>query len=43
MRWNPEQCGTSRISVPKKLLWVPDIVINELYVPGGTEQSLLTR
>ncbi|XP_075878693.1 5-hydroxytryptamine receptor 3C-like [Nelusetta ayraudi] len=29
VRWNPEQCGTSRISVPKKLLWVPDIVINE--------------
>lgn len=28
--WNPEQCGTSRISVSKKLLWVPDIVINEL-------------
>ncbi|XP_058494816.1 5-hydroxytryptamine receptor 3C-like [Solea solea] len=28
--WDPEQCGTFRISVPRKLLWVPDVVINEL-------------
>ncbi|KAK9519421.1 hypothetical protein VZT92_022153 [Zoarces viviparus] len=29
VRWDPEQCGTSRITIPRKLLWVPDIVINE--------------
>ncbi|XP_053286897.1 5-hydroxytryptamine receptor 3C [Pleuronectes platessa] len=27
--WDPEQCGTSSITVPRKLLWVPDVVINE--------------
>ncbi|XP_069377988.1 5-hydroxytryptamine receptor 3A-like [Paralichthys olivaceus] len=27
--WDPEQCGCSWISLPRKLLWVPDVVINE--------------
>ncbi|KAM9358371.1 uncharacterized protein ABDE67_003862 [Symphorus nematophorus] len=27
--WDPEQCGSSAITVPRKLLWVPDVVINE--------------
>uniref|UniRef100_A0A3B4XHL8 Uncharacterized protein n=1 Tax=Seriola lalandi dorsalis TaxID=1841481 RepID=A0A3B4XHL8_SERLL len=27
--WDTEQCGSSWITVPRKLLWVPDIVINE--------------
>ncbi|XP_074492809.1 5-hydroxytryptamine receptor 3A-like [Sebastes fasciatus] len=27
--WDPVQCGTSRISLPVKKFWVPDIVINE--------------
>ncbi|KAM3618980.1 uncharacterized protein V6R79_001225 [Siganus canaliculatus] len=29
VEWDPEQCGSSRIAIPRKLLWVPDIVINE--------------
>lgn len=28
--WDPEQCGSSQITIPRKLLWVPDVVINEL-------------
>ncbi|XP_029356840.1 5-hydroxytryptamine receptor 3A-like isoform X2 [Echeneis naucrates] len=27
--WDPEQCGASWITLPRKLLWVPDVVINE--------------
>ncbi|KAM7012025.1 5-hydroxytryptamine receptor 3A-like [Tautogolabrus adspersus] len=27
--WDPEQCGSSWITIPRKLLWVPDVVINE--------------
>ncbi|XP_076581984.1 uncharacterized protein LOC143317998 [Chaetodon auriga] len=29
VKWDPEQCGSSRITIPRKLLWVPDVVINE--------------
>ncbi|XP_044056992.1 5-hydroxytryptamine receptor 3A-like isoform X2 [Siniperca chuatsi] len=29
VRWDPEQCGSSQITIPRKLLWVPDVVINE--------------
>ncbi|XP_034736547.1 5-hydroxytryptamine receptor 3A-like isoform X2 [Etheostoma cragini] len=29
VRWDPEQCGSSWITIPRNLLWVPDIVINE--------------
>ncbi|CAI5685160.1 unnamed protein product [Oreochromis niloticus] len=29
-KWDPENCGTSRISIPRTNLWVPDIVINEI-------------
>ncbi|XP_063350794.1 5-hydroxytryptamine receptor 3E [Pelmatolapia mariae] len=28
-KWDPEECGTSRVSVPRTNLWVPDIIINE--------------
>ncbi|XP_034386298.1 5-hydroxytryptamine receptor 3A-like [Cyclopterus lumpus] len=27
--WDPIQCGSDRISLPRTLFWVPDIVINE--------------
>ncbi|KAM6922083.1 uncharacterized protein FYW49_007721 [Xenentodon cancila] len=27
--WNPNECGSEWIAVPRKLLWVPDVVINE--------------
>uniref|UniRef100_A0A8C3G5G0 5-hydroxytryptamine receptor 3A-like n=1 Tax=Cyclopterus lumpus TaxID=8103 RepID=A0A8C3G5G0_CYCLU len=27
--WNEEECGTKRVSVPRKMLWVPDILIEE--------------
>ncbi|XP_071764165.2 uncharacterized protein LOC139918646 isoform X1 [Centroberyx gerrardi] len=27
--WDPDQCGASRITLPRKKLWVPDLVINE--------------
>uniref|UniRef100_A0A3Q0S5A3 Uncharacterized protein n=1 Tax=Amphilophus citrinellus TaxID=61819 RepID=A0A3Q0S5A3_AMPCI len=27
--WDPEECGTTLISVPRANLWVPDVVINE--------------
>ncbi|XP_025754737.1 5-hydroxytryptamine receptor 3C isoform X2 [Oreochromis niloticus] len=29
-KWDPEDCGTSRISVPRTNIWVPDIIINEI-------------
>ncbi|XP_072295017.1 uncharacterized protein [Eucyclogobius newberryi] len=29
VRWDPEQCGSEWITIPRKKLWVPDIVINE--------------
>uniref|UniRef100_A0A3Q2Z9F5 Uncharacterized protein n=1 Tax=Hippocampus comes TaxID=109280 RepID=A0A3Q2Z9F5_HIPCM len=28
--WDPNECGSHWITVPRKVLWVPDIVINEL-------------
>lgn len=28
--WDPRQCGTDKISLPRDKFWVPDIVINEL-------------
>uniref|UniRef100_A0A3Q2V3S5 Neurotransmitter-gated ion-channel ligand-binding domain-containing protein n=1 Tax=Haplochromis burtoni TaxID=8153 RepID=A0A3Q2V3S5_HAPBU len=28
-KWDPEECGTSRMSVPRTNLWLPDIIINE--------------
>ncbi|XP_061832277.1 5-hydroxytryptamine receptor 3C-like [Nerophis lumbriciformis] len=27
--WNPTECGTEWLTVPRKLLWIPDVVINE--------------
>ncbi|XP_075342272.1 5-hydroxytryptamine receptor 3A-like [Odontesthes bonariensis] len=27
--WDPDKCGSEWIAVPRELLWVPDIVINE--------------
>ncbi|XP_077057989.1 5-hydroxytryptamine receptor 3A-like [Siphateles boraxobius] len=29
LSWDPVECGTDRISLPRKQLWRPDIVINE--------------
>ncbi|XP_041791270.1 5-hydroxytryptamine receptor 3A-like [Chelmon rostratus] len=29
VEWDPEQCGSSWITIPRKLLWIPDVVINE--------------
>ncbi|XP_037106240.1 5-hydroxytryptamine receptor 3C-like [Syngnathus acus] len=29
IKWDPNQCGTDWITLPRKLLWVPDVVINE--------------
>ncbi|KAK5931709.1 hypothetical protein CesoFtcFv8_000003 [Champsocephalus esox] len=29
VRWDPKQCGSDKISLPRKMFWVPDIVINE--------------
>ncbi|KTF95507.1 hypothetical protein cypCar_00004301 [Cyprinus carpio] len=29
LSWDPVECGTDRISLPRKKLWMPDIVINE--------------
>ncbi|KAK2835417.1 hypothetical protein Q5P01_015901 [Channa striata] len=29
IRWDPVQCGSEMITVPRTLLWVPDMVINE--------------
>ncbi|XP_034387349.1 5-hydroxytryptamine receptor 3A-like [Cyclopterus lumpus] len=29
LSWNEEECGTKRVSVPRKMLWVPDILIEE--------------
>ncbi|XP_073331885.1 5-hydroxytryptamine receptor 3A-like [Pagrus major] len=29
VEWDPEQCGSEWITIPRKLLWSPDVVINE--------------
>ncbi|KAL1250975.1 hypothetical protein QQF64_018771, partial [Cirrhinus molitorella] len=29
LSWDPDECGTDRISIPRKQLWRPDIIINE--------------
>ncbi|XP_073699885.1 5-hydroxytryptamine receptor 3A-like [Garra rufa] len=29
LSWDPVECGTDRITLPRKNLWMPDIVINE--------------
>ncbi|XP_049444584.1 5-hydroxytryptamine receptor 3A-like [Epinephelus fuscoguttatus] len=29
LSWDEKECGTTRVSVPREKLWVPDIVINE--------------
>uniref|UniRef100_A0A673GUF0 5-hydroxytryptamine receptor 3A-like n=1 Tax=Sinocyclocheilus rhinocerous TaxID=307959 RepID=A0A673GUF0_9TELE len=29
LSWDPDECGTDRISLPRKKLWIPDVVINE--------------
>ncbi|XP_039545761.1 5-hydroxytryptamine receptor 3C [Pimephales promelas] len=29
LSWDPDECGTKKISLPREKLWVPDIVINE--------------
>nr|XP_055074223.1 5-hydroxytryptamine receptor 3E-like [Misgurnus anguillicaudatus] len=29
LSWDPVECGTDRIALPRKKLWMPDIVINE--------------
>lgn len=28
--WDPDQCGTDKIALPRDKFWMPDIVINEL-------------
>jgi len=30
LSWDPDECGTDRITLPRKKLWRPDIVINEV-------------
>ncbi|KAL7855367.1 hypothetical protein SRHO_G00175570 [Serrasalmus rhombeus] len=29
LSWDPSECGTGRISLPRTSVWIPDIVINE--------------
>uniref|UniRef100_A0A9J8AA35 5-hydroxytryptamine receptor 3A-like n=2 Tax=Cyprinus carpio TaxID=7962 RepID=A0A9J8AA35_CYPCA len=29
LSWDPAECGTKKISLPREKIWVPDIVINE--------------
>ncbi|KAG9266893.1 hypothetical protein AMEX_G19558 [Astyanax mexicanus] len=29
LSWDPTECGTKRISLPRNTIWTPDIVINE--------------
>lgn len=28
--WDPDECGADSITIPRKKLWEPDVVINEL-------------
>ncbi|CAL8272284.1 unnamed protein product [Arctogadus glacialis] len=28
--WDPEQCGTDQITLPRRQFWIPDMVMNEL-------------
>ncbi|XP_051549327.1 5-hydroxytryptamine receptor 3E-like [Myxocyprinus asiaticus] len=30
LSWDPDECGTDRITLPRKKFWRPDIIINEL-------------
>ncbi|KTF95514.1 hypothetical protein cypCar_00004299 [Cyprinus carpio] len=29
LSWDPAECGTKKISLPREKIWIPDIVINE--------------
>uniref|UniRef100_A0A672QPZ3 Neurotransmitter-gated ion-channel ligand-binding domain-containing protein n=1 Tax=Sinocyclocheilus grahami TaxID=75366 RepID=A0A672QPZ3_SINGR len=29
LSWDPAECGTKKISLPRQKIWIPDIVINE--------------
>ncbi|XP_061739260.1 5-hydroxytryptamine receptor 3C-like [Nerophis ophidion] len=40
--WNSTECGTEWLTVPRKLLWVPDVVINEFMERNLAQKSAYT-
>nr|XP_057929164.1 5-hydroxytryptamine receptor 3A-like isoform X2 [Doryrhamphus excisus] len=38
--WEPSECGAEHIIVPRKLLWIPDVVINEFMERNMAPKSL---
>ncbi|XP_054646084.1 5-hydroxytryptamine receptor 3E-like [Dunckerocampus dactyliophorus] len=40
--WDPSECGAEQIIVPRKLLWIPDVVINEFMERNKAPKSLYT-
>nr|XP_015216929.1 PREDICTED: 5-hydroxytryptamine receptor 3E-like [Lepisosteus oculatus] len=39
LSWDPEQCGTERVSLPRVMIWVPDILINEFMSDNKSPQT----
>ncbi|XP_029285458.1 5-hydroxytryptamine receptor 3A-like [Cottoperca gobio] len=39
LSWDEEQCGTTRVSVPRENLWVPDIIVSELMVEDKSPKT----
>ncbi|XP_043078306.1 5-hydroxytryptamine receptor 3A-like [Puntigrus tetrazona] len=40
LSWDPVECGTDRISLPRKKLWMPDVVINEFMDESKSPETL---
>ncbi|XP_073699886.1 5-hydroxytryptamine receptor 3A-like [Garra rufa] len=39
LSWDPDECGTDRISLPRENLWMPDILINEFMDENKTPET----
>ncbi|XP_056615816.1 5-hydroxytryptamine receptor 3C-like [Triplophysa dalaica] len=39
LSWDPVECGTDRITLPRKKLWRPDLVINEFMNENQTPET----
>ncbi|XP_042561285.1 5-hydroxytryptamine receptor 3A-like [Clupea harengus] len=43
LSWDPEECGASAITLPRKKLWMPDVVINEFVDKSKAPDTLYVR
>ncbi|KAL2090126.1 hypothetical protein ACEWY4_014814 [Coilia grayii] len=39
LSWDPVECGTSSITLPRKMFWLPDVIIDELSVPLVVDEN----